>query len=48
MKRVPPSTAGDVPPWVKLGWIVLIAGFLLALILLLFPELALLFRADFR
>ena len=32
------STIGNVPAWVRFGWIVVIAGLVVALILLLFPE----------
>ena len=38
----PGRRAGDVPRWVLLGWCAVIAGGLLVLTLLCFPELALL------
>lgn len=36
---------GRVPRWVLLGWVVLIAGGVLLLTLLLFPQLVLLFTS---
>ena len=44
----PTRLAGEIPRWVPLGWCVVIAGGLLALLLLCFPELALLLYPMYR
>ena len=44
----PTRRAGEIPRWVPLGWCVVIAGGLLTLLLLCYPELVLLLHPTHR